>query len=132
MFSGSSGPAQKSAIGSVCSGVTTQPAAAGYGDYLEISNLQPGTGTSGTVSNTGFRICGSLFNANPTAQTTNDSACSYATPFKVGVHFDDEESIRASPIASPNLNTAENDPAATTGAGFGYSGFWLSYWQNSC
>ena len=26
----------------------------------------------------------------------------------------------------------ENDPASTNGAGLGYSGFWLNYWQNSC
>ena len=34
-----------------------------------------------------------LFNANPTAATTHDTACSYSTPFKIGVHFDDEANI---------------------------------------
>ena len=112
--------------------------------------MQPGTGTSGTL-NTNFRICGAVFSAGASPQTAQATACSYTTPFKIGVHFDEEvsyllpnyfviifyclifkESISAAPIASPNLNKMENDPAATNGAGFGYSGFWLNYWQNSC
>jgi len=132
----SDAPAQKSAVGGVCTGITTQPptpTARGYGDYLEIINLQPSIGTAGTVSTTGHRICGALFNANPTAATVHATACSFAVPFKVGIHFDEEESIAANPgAATPNLNGFENDPAATSGAGYGYSGFWLNYWQNAC
>ena len=86
---GSLGPAQTGALGSQCTGITTQPNAVGYGDYLEIANLQPGTGTSGTV-NTNFRICGAFFNAGASPQTSHATACSYSTPFKIGVHFDDE------------------------------------------
>ena len=52
---GSSDPTQTGAIGSQCSGITTQPGAAGFGDYIEVINLQPGTGTSGTMSPTTFR-----------------------------------------------------------------------------
>merc|ERR1711923_146741 len=125
------GPAQTGAIATYCTGVTTQPAAAGFGDYLEIANLQPSIGSSGTV-NTKSRICGAFWNAGDNPQTSHATACSFAIPFKVGIHFDGDESIKASPIASPNLNKAENDPAATNGAGYGYSGFWLRYWQNSC
>ena len=74
----------------------------GLGDYLEIAILQPGTGTSTTVSyddvityplheNTIYRqvsplisrICGSYWNANPTAQTSHATACTFAHPFKV-------------------------------------------------
>ena len=124
-------PAQTGAVGVTCTGITTQPAAAGYGDYLEIANLQPSIGTAGSVV-TGTRICGAIFNAAASPQTAQATACSFVTPFKVGVHFDEEESIHASPFATPDLNKAENDPAATSGAGFGYSGFWLHYWQNSC
>jgi len=125
------GPAQTGALATYCTGITTQPAAAGFGDYLEIANLQPSIGSSGTV-NTKSRICGAFWNAGDNPQTSHATACSFAIPFKVGVHFDDDESIKASPIASPDLNKAENDPAATNGAGYGYSGFWLRYWQNSC
>merc|ERR1712244_150891 len=124
------GPAQTGALATYCTGITTQPAAAGFGDYLEIANLQPSIGSSGTV-NTKSRICGAFWNAGDNPQTSHATACSFAIPFKVGVHFDDDESIKASPIASPDLNKAENDPAATNGAGYGYSGFWLRYWQNS-
>merc|ERR1712115_177719 len=125
------GPAQTGALATYCTGITTQPTAAGFGDYLEIVNLQPSIGSSGTV-NANTRICGAVFSAGANPQTAQATACSFAIPFKVGVHFDEEESIYASPFASPNLNKAENDPAATSGAGYGYSGFWLNYWQNSC
>ena len=52
---------------------------------------------------------------------------------QVGVHFDADENIGApATAASPNFVYTENDPAATTGAGLGYAGFYLAYWQNSC
>jgi len=127
----SAAPAQTAAVGATCTGISTQPGPGGaaFGDYLEIANLQPTIGTSGTTT-VGTRICGALFNA--IATITHATACSFAIPFKVGVHFDEEESIHASPFATPNFNKAENDPAATSGAGYGYSGFWLAYWQNAC
>jgi hypothetical protein len=133
----STGPKQQAAIATLCTGITTQPAALGFGDYLEIANLQPATSAiasiAGTV-NANSRICGAIFNTAASPQTAGATACSHAIPFKVGVHFDDEESFLAGPAgaASPNMNKAENDPAATDGAGYGYSGFWLSYWQNAC
>ena len=124
------GPANTAAIGVFCTGITTQPNAAAFGDYLEVANLQPSIGTAGSVV-TGTRICGNVFNAGATPQTAQATACSFAIPFKVGVHFDEEESIYADPIGN-NRNKAENDPAATSGAGYGFSGFYLNYWQNAC
>merc|ERR1712176_313820 len=132
------GPALLSSQGSLCTGVTTlNPAVAsnkGFGDYLEIVALQPGTGSTATIGPTGKnRICGTLFNAaTPTA--VHATACSWAVPFKVGVHFDQDDAINAPP--APAYNLVENDVTGTTGhskgAGYGYSGFYLNYWQNSC
>jgi len=126
----SDGSAPKNALGSTCTGVTTAPAAVGYGDYIEIVNLQPSIGTTGTLT-TANRMCSNIFNAITTATIAHATACTWATPFKVGVHFDNEEALKAA-CASPNLKTCENDVAATTGAGYGTSGFWLAYWQNTC
>merc|ERR1712241_1495232 len=132
------GPALLSSQGSLCTGVTTlNPAVAsnkGFGDYLEIVALQPGTGSTATIGPTGKnRICGTLFNAaTPTA--VHATACSWSVPFKVGVHFDQDDAINAPP--APAYNLVENDVTGTTGhskgAGYGYSGFYLNYWQNSC
>lgn len=85
--------AEKSAVGSLCTGITTQPAAIALGDYLEITNLQPLTGTSGTIT-PASRICGAFFNAITIAAAAHATACSFATPFKVGVHFDEGESVK--------------------------------------
>ena len=129
------GPALLSSQGSLCTGVTTlNPAVAsnkGFGDYLEIVALQPGTGSTATTGKN--RICGTLFNAaTPTA--VHATACSWSVPFKVGVHFDHDDAINAPP--APAYNLVENDVTGTTGvsagAGYGYSGFYLNYWQNSC
>merc|ERR1712123_272563 len=84
----STGAAQTSAVGSLCTGITAQPptpTAMGFGDYLEIANLQPTIGTAGSVV-AGTRICGVFFNAIADA-IEQATACSFATPFKVGVHF---------------------------------------------
>merc|ERR1711874_738847 len=101
----------------------------GLGDYLDIIALQPSTGTTGTLNEN--RFCGVLFNAATAPQTTHATACSWAVPFKVGVHFDADDAIGAPPTA-PQLDDVENDATATTGAGLGYSGFYFDYWQNSC
>ena len=107
---------------------------AGLGDYIEIANLQPGTGTSTTINPAANRMCGVIFNAATAPQTAQATACSFAAPFKVGVHFDADEAINAPP--APAYNLVENDvtgtAAAPTGAGYGYSGFYLAYWQNTC
>jgi len=129
------GPALANSIGSLCKGVTTLSTTlasnSGFGDYLDIIALQPSTGSTGTLVTN--RICGTIFNAaSPTA--VHATACSWAVPFKVGVHFDQDEAIDAPP--APAYNLLENDVTGTTGisagAGYGYSGFYLNYWQNSC
>merc|ERR1712117_468806 len=133
----SDGAAQKQAAGKACTGITTQPATLGLGDYLEIDNMQHHTSAiaivAGTV-NANYRICGAIFSADPATIATTASVCSFSTPFKIGVHFDEDESIAADPdeAKAPNLNKAENDPLATGGAGYGFSGFYLNYWQKSC
>ena len=120
-------------VGTYCSGVTTiADAGVGRGDYLEITTLQPGTGTSTTVSGTASRICGLIFNG-ASAQTSGGTVCSYAIPFRVGVHMDSDENISAPGTITPpdNFDNAENIPTSS-GSGYGYSGFYLNYWQNSC
>ena len=106
------GPAMTSSYGPTCSGITTINPTAGsnnaQGDYLEIVALQPGTGTSSIVQTPGTatdpaainRICGVYWraaqrNPAPTAITAHATACSYAVPFRVGVHMDDKEAIGA-------------------------------------
>ena len=133
LSSGSVAATQTNAIGSICTGVTTLSTTigdnVGLGDYLDIIALQPSTGTTGTLNEN--RFCGVLFNAATAPQTTHATACSWAVPFKVGVHFDADDAIGAPPTA-PQLDDVENDATATTGAGLGYSGFYFDYWQNSC
>ena len=135
---GSVDATQTSAIGSDCTGVNVlNPAAApgtatdnvGKGDYLDIVALQASTGTKGALNTN--RICGVLFNA-AAAQTTHTTACSWAVPFKVGVHFDDADSIVPAADAATAMASGENDVQAVSAAGLGYSGFHLAYWQNSC
>merc|ERR1712025_1087436 len=106
----------------------------GKGDYLEIAGLQDGTRSSTAAgSATVARICGVYWDATTGgAQTSHATACSYATPFKVGVHFDNDEAIAApAAAASPDLDKCENCPIATN-SGRGYQGFYLAYWQNTC
>jgi len=120
-------------MGTTCTGVTTQPADTAYGDYLEIANLQPTIGTAGTLSES--RICGTLFNAiTGNAQTLQATACSFSAPFRIGVHFDEGESLVDTKVATDERTKGENvlSTDLTTGQGYGYSGFWFAYWQNSC
>ena len=122
---------QKSTIGSQCTGVTTlssiETNQVGLGDYLEIPGLQNTPVTNAEVS----RICGSFWNAiKDTA--THATLCSIATPFRVGVHFDADEAIY-SPLSNDKHSNSENQfLAASTGAGLGYNGFYLNYWQATC
>jgi hypothetical protein len=105
--------------------------AVGDGDYVEIVNLQPSIGTTGTVSSIG-RVCGAWFNVADSL-TAHITACSWSVPFKVGVHFDEDESVAATAtVASPNLGGFENDIITTPGSGRGFQGFYLAYWMNSC
>merc|ERR1719378_685718 len=131
--SSSDDSATKSAFGSTCTGITTQPASTAYGDYIEVANLQPTIGTSGSIS-AQSRLCGAIFNAIGTATIAGATACTYAVPFKIGVHLDEGESIVGTKVSTTAYTKGENidngDIAA--GEGYAYSGFWLAYWMNSC
>merc|ERR1711970_152591 len=136
--SSSDDDAAKNHVGSGRTGVTTQPADTGLGDYIEIPNLQPSIGSSGTVSTTA-RLCGAIFNAKTgNGETAPATACTFATPFKIGVHFDEGESLVGTDptgkVAAGAFKKGENVAEAdlATGDGYGYSGFWLAYWQNAC
>merc|ERR1711945_24194 len=116
-------------------GVTTVSATegnqVGYGDYLEIAALHAPPFSSTTIKGV-QRICGSFWNAATTAGTTHATACTYATPFKIGVHMDGEEAIKPPPdAANPELDHPENAPISG-GSGRGFQGFWLNYWQTAC
>jgi len=129
--SSSDDAAAKSAIDATCTGVTTYPASTGLGDYLEIANLQPSIGTTGTIAST--RICGNIWNAI-TGKTAQATACTWTTPFKIGVHFDDGESIVATKTATDKRKKGEATLSTDLGSGEGYSysGFYFAYWQNAC
>ena len=127
-------PAQTAAVGSVCSGITTFSSTEGSqvakGDYLEIVALQSSPGTATKVSGVS-RICGNFWSSSSTA-TAHTTACSYAVPFKVGVHFDSDETVFSPVTTASALSHSENAPSTAKGAGYGYSGFWLNYWQATC
>ena len=75
------------------------------------------------------RICGGVWNAitNNAAPATS---CTFATPFRVGVHFDSDEILGAN--AGDIFDNSENRSPANGMAGLGYQGFQLAYWQNTC
>jgi len=127
--------AAKNAVGTTCTGITSQaPTSTGYGDYIEIANLQATIGSSGTIG-TNSRVCGGLFNAGTASiQTTQATACTFAVPFKIGVHFDDGEVLINANVDTTAFTKGENVALTdiVTGAGLPYSGFWFAYWQNSC
>ena len=97
-------------------------------------NLQHTIGTAGTVS-TINRICGGVWNADqsgaaPANQAAPNTACTFSTPFRVGVHFDSDEIIGEN--AGDIYDHSENRFPANGAAGLGYQGFQLAYWQNTC
>jgi len=130
------GPAETSTTSEsatkTCTGVTTlntdDTMQYGLGDYLEINGLHGPTFASTTVGVQ--KICGGLLTgaAGGTAQAT---ICTFRTPFKIGVHFDDTEAIDEPAIAGTDLDHGENRGFANGGGG-GMQGFWLNYWQTSC
>ena len=94
---------------------------------MEIPNYQEvSAGADGAIGSN--KICGAVFNVAPSA-TTHQTICSWTTPFRVGVRFDQDEAI--------NLNTGTTydhleNMDSKLGSGIGYTGFWLDYWQNTC
>jgi len=126
--------AQKANIGSQCTGVTTfsstETDQKGLGDYLEIAALQTAPATATTIAGVS-RICGSFWTAT-TSGTAHATTCSFATPFKVGVHFDGDETVFAPLTAAKQTNNENQFVATSTGAGLGYNGFYLNYFQATC
>ena len=131
--SSSDADTSKSAVGDKCTGLTTEPAAGGFGDYIEIANLQPGTGTSGTLGVN--RMCGAVWDA--TSSSDKDeiaTACTFTTPFRIGVHLDQGEVLAVDPGASDKLDKVENldTTKLAKNEGLGYTGFYMAYWMNAC
>jgi len=125
-------PAQTANIGSQCTGITTFSSTEGnqvaYGDYLEIAALQTAPASSSTISGVS-RVCGNFWTATASG-TAHATTCSFATPFKVGVHFDQDDTL-FSPVGAAAITHSENNPTSG-GSGVGYTGFYLNYWQSSC
>ena len=88
--------------------------------------MQNGVGTTGTLGI--HKICGGVWN-QVAALATHATICSWTVPFRIGVRFDVDETI-AENTADAFDHIENEDPAA--GEGMGYTGFWLSYWQNTC
>ena len=115
-----------------CTGVTTitgaEPTSVAQGDYITIENMQNAPGTAPTIGVD--KMCGQYFTATDQAVIHN-TVCTFVVPMKLGVHFDDEEA-HFLPLGANLLEKTENNAVATAGAGRGWSGFYLDYWQNAC
>ena len=90
--------------------------------------MQIAPGTAGIAGPS--KVCGQYFTATPAAVISN-TVCSFTTPFRMGVHFDDDET-HFLPLSPNMFEKTENAAIYTAGAGAGWSGFYLDYWQNSC
>ena len=115
---------------------------------MSIDNLQTAGSASAPTAVTAAglgvnKICGLAWNADVTMTGASAAmaayqltACTFQTPFKVGVHFDSDEAIGSPNDAHPPdaLAMIENAiaPMGLNGLGTGYNGFWLAYWQNTC
>jgi len=108
---------QAGAGDAVCTGVTV------YTDYVEVENLVAPTVTTSLTSGL-TKFCGAIF-SSAAAATASASACTYKSPFKWGVHLDDQEVAIAA--CNANLNTCENQPAGGGGIGFN-----MQWWLESC
>ena len=76
------------------------------------------------------RITGVIFSASPTG-TAHSTICSYATPFRVGVHFDADEALGPGAAAATS-HFAETYDWSPAGGTYGFVGFYLNYFQVSC
>ena len=128
--------AETSNVGPGCKGETylhpaTETSQFGFGDYINIPNAQtqPGTATLTAAAIGIDRICGAYFTATAAAVVHN-TVCSFSVPFRLGVHFDDDEAIIVAATAAEKDHHENHAP--TVGSGFALSGFHLSYWQVAC
>jgi len=124
-------------VGSYVSGITTVqttaatiPTAVGWGDYLEIMHMQPAPGTNTVINPAPSKISGHLFGLT----TTHITICSFAIPFRVGVHFDADESIALTPASTAllSLYVETHNFGPASGGALGTRGFYLNYFQGSC
>lgn len=133
---GGSGAAaiQQATHDSLCTGVTAvtgaEPGGLAFGDWLNIQNMQNGPVTAPAAGPS--KICSTYFTATTTAGTVvHNTVCTFTTPFKIGVHFDDDESHFLA-VTANMLTFTENNNVYTAGSGAGWSGFYFDYWQQAC
>jgi len=122
-------------IGTIVTGNTvltpTEASNVGLGDYLEIVAMQIPTGTAPVI--TGHpKISGVMFSAAGGATLTAQATiCSFARPFRLGVHFDGDEAT-FEPCTAANADHYETCSFTPAGGGFGFHGFYLNYFQKTC
>ena len=81
---------------------------------MEIPNFQAAIGTDGALGAT--RICGAFFNS-ATGNAAHQTLCSFATPFRVGVRFDADETTGAN---TDNAHGFIENETSISGSGFGF------------
>ena len=95
--------------------------------------MQNAPGTAGIAGPS--KICSTYFTATvgapPAAAVVHNTVCTFTTPFRIGVHFDDDESHWLA-LTANMLKLTENSAVYTAGSGAGWSGFYFDYWQNTC
>ena len=96
---------------------------------MSIPNLQPGTGTAGTIGID--KVCGIVWNG-AADQAGTGTACSYSTPFRVGVHFDSSEALGPPSTTNAWIAIENMIGTLTQSEGTAYNGFYLAYFQNTC
>ena len=86
------------------------------------------------------KICGIVWNASPANDgVVQATACTFSTPFRVGVRFDSTEAISTTSATADDQDAYEaienaispGTGTGTVGEGVGYNGFYLAFWQNS-
>ena len=98
----------------MCTGITTVSATetlnVAYGDYITIENMQNAPGQAAAILSID-KMCGAYFSITNEAVAHN-TVCTFITPFKLGVHFDDDEAHFA-PVGATNLDHVENNAVFT-------------------
>jgi len=102
-----------------CTGLTV------YADYINIPNANAAPVTS-SLTNVGIsKVCGVVFSA-ATDGAASATICTYSTPFRWGVNFDDKEVIIAACTTAAS-NTCENQGGVGGGIGFN-----MNWWLETC
>jgi len=120
---------QKSGMDTQCTGsdIAAGDDTGSYADYITINNgIIPTAIQSSLTESGGTRFCGLAFNG-ATDSIATQTVCSFQTPFKWGVFFNNQEIWTAAAIAV--IHTTENFDQSGT---FGGLGFWMNWWQKDC